>query len=151
MNKILIILSLVVLVSYPPNAVPNEVPYKDLVERNGIKYEVFSKVPFTGSFVRYHENGQLMYKGAYKDGNKEGLWTWYHQNGELWSKGNFKDGMFIGNLYESYYDNGQLMSKENYKDGKRDGLYESFQRNGQLETKSCYVNGEEVEMSYCEK
>lgn len=92
-----------------------------------------------------------MYKGAYKDGNKEGLWMWYHQNGELWSKGNFKDGMFIGNLYESYYDNGQLMSKENYKDGKRDGLYESFQRNGQLETKSCYVNGEETDMSYCEK
>jgi antitoxin component YwqK of YwqJK toxin-antitoxin module len=147
MNKILIILSLVLLAS----CAPNEVPSKDLVERDGIKYEVNSQTPFTGVSVSYHENGQLMYKGAYKDGNKEGLWMWYHQNGELWSKGNFKDGMFIGNLYESYYDNGQLMSKENYKDGKRDGLYESFQRNGQLETKSCYVNGEETDMSYCEK
>ena len=146
MNKILILLSVVLL-----TACYNEVLSKNLIERDGIKYEVNSQTPFTGVSVSYHENGQLMYKGAYKDGNKEGLWTWYHQNGELWSKGNFKDGMFIGNLYESYYDNGQLMSKENYKDGKRDGLYESFQRNGQLETKSCYVNSGEVDISYCEK
>ena len=170
MNKILIILSLVLL-----TACYNEVLSKNLIERDGIKYEVNSQTPFTGSSVSsyengqleakenwkdgeldglretYYDNGQLMYKGAYKDGNKEGLWAWYHQNGELWSKGNFKDGMFIGNLYESYYDNGQLMSKENYKDGKRDGLYESFQRNGQLETKSCYVNSGEVDISYCEK
>ena len=38
---------------------PIKTSLKDLVERNGIKYEVFSKVPFTGSFVRYYENGQV--------------------------------------------------------------------------------------------
>ena len=126
MNKILIILSLVVLVSYPPNAVPNEVPYKDLVERNGIKYEVFSKVPFTGSFVRYYENGQLRVKGNYKEGKEHGL-------------------------RESYFKNGQLRIKGNHKDGKRNGLWEWYYENGKLMFKDCYKNGGIIDMSYCEK
>ena len=139
MNEILIILSLVVLTSYAPNAVPNEVPSKNLVERDGIKYEVFSKVPFTGSFVRYHENGQLEIRRNYKDGKEHGLREWYYENGQLRIKGNVKDGKLDGlterydrngkdisnSSYETYYENGQLKSKGNYKDGQYDGLWES--------------------------
>ena len=86
---------------------PIKTSLKDLVERNGIKYEVFSKVPFTGSFVRYYENGQLRVKGNYKEGKEHGL-------------------------RESYFKNGQLRIKGNYKDGKRDGLQEFYHENGEV-------------------
>ena len=122
MNKILIILSLVLLASCSPK----EVPPSDLVERQGIQYEVNSQTPFTGIVVDYYENGQL------------------------WTKVNGKDGKEDG-LYEKYHENGQLRIKGNLKDGKLDGLTERYDENGQLKDKICFKNGKEVDMSYCEK
>ena len=146
MNKILIILSLVLLAS----CAPNEVPYENLVERQGVHYEINSQTPFTGIFVMYHENGKLYYKGTLKDGKEDGLSESYHENGQLITKGTLKDDKQVG-LYERYYENGQLDRKGNYKDGKQVGLWESYHENGQLLLKTCYKNGEEVDISYCEK
>jgi antitoxin component YwqK of YwqJK toxin-antitoxin module len=42
--------------------------------------------------VGYHDNGQLFYKGDFKNGEKEGSWVTYHKNGQLYYKGDFKDG-----------------------------------------------------------
>ena len=41
----------------------------DLVERNGLKYEKFADVPFTGSVENKFRNGQLRLKGTYKSWN----------------------------------------------------------------------------------
>ena len=54
-----------------------EIPSDRLVERNGIYYEVNSQTPFSGRVVSYYGNGQLKYKGNYKDGEKDGLWKHY--------------------------------------------------------------------------
>jgi hypothetical protein len=72
-----------------------EVPSDQLVERGGLKYEVNSQTPFTGTVVDYHENGQLFYKTNYKDGEFDGLHERYYKNGQLWNKENFKDGNLI--------------------------------------------------------
>ena len=96
----------------------NEVPYDQVVLRNGIFYEVNSQTPFTGSSVEYHENGQLSARRLYKDGKREGLAELYYENGQLWVRENYKDGKLDG-LHETYYENGQLRYKRNYKDGKR--------------------------------
>jgi len=122
MNKILVILSFVLLASCSPK----EVPSKNLVERDGIKYEVNSQTPFTGSSVSFHENGRLSWKGNYKRGKQDGL-------------------------YESYHENGRLMMRGNLKIGKQDGLREYYHENGQLKFKNCYKNGRDADMSYCEK
>ena len=124
--------------------------YKDLVKRDGIYYEKFSDVPFTGKingeynglikngkadgfWISYHQkNGKLWYKGNFKNGNREGSWVRYWKNGELSFKGNYKngkeDGSFIG-----YWDNGQLQYKGDYKNGKREGSWLSVLRDG------CYL------------
>ena len=68
--KILVILSLMVLVSCSPTEVPSE----KLVERGGITYLINSQTPFSGRSVSYYENGQLTFKGNYKDGKEDGLW-----------------------------------------------------------------------------
>ena len=101
MNKILIILSFVVLASCAPNEVPNEVPYKTLVERQGVTYEVNSQTPFAGTSVSHHKNGQLSEKVNYKDGKAQGLAEGYYENGQLEAKVNYKDGIFDG-LAEEY-------------------------------------------------
>ena len=148
-----------------PNVVLSEtvksetVKFWDLVERKGLYYQKSSDVPFTGTstgkeqwkikkgkiegpWVIYHDNGQLWYKGTFKDGNEEGPWVEYHDNGQLGEKGNYKDGKKDG-PWVSYHENGQLRYKEILKDGKPDGPHVSYYDNGQLEYKGTYKDGKE--------
>ena len=117
----------------------------DLVERDGLDYEKFTDVPFTGkvtgnpqgsykngkrdgAWVGYHETGQLGYKGNYKDAERDGDWVQYDENGQLWWKGNFKTGKEEGAWV--YYHNGQLATEGNYKNGKKKGFWISYNTNG---------------------
>jgi antitoxin component YwqK of YwqJK toxin-antitoxin module len=137
MNKILIILSIVLLAACSPKEFP---PSHDLVERDGIFYEGDSETPFTGTRKKYHPEGQLEREGNFTDGKREGLWEFYHENGQLQERGNLKDGRVDG-LWETYHDNGQLNQKGNYKDGKQEGLWEYYHDNGQLSQKGNYKDG----------
>ena len=128
---------------------PSEVPSDKLVERNGIRYEINSQIPFTGVSTEYHENGQLDSKITYKDGELNGLAEGYDENGQLKSKGNFKDGKFNG-LSKWYHENGQLMKTFTHKDGRLHGLWESYDENGQeKDPPVCYQNDEQVDISKC--
>ncbi|SVD13294.1 uncharacterized protein METZ01_LOCUS366148 [marine metagenome] len=154
MKKLLTILCLVLLVSCS-NEPPPEVFFYELDERQGIKYEVNSNTPFTGSSVDYYENGLrvengkvqvnytgLRYRYNYKDGKQDGLSEDFHENGQLDRRDNYKDGKQDG-LSEDFRENGQLYSRKNYKDGKEEGLTEEFWENGQLQFRINFKNGKE--------
>ena len=129
---------------------PSEVPSDKLVERNGIKYEINSQIPFTGVSAGYYENGQLKSKVTYKDGKEQGLFEAYRKNGQLWFKQNYKDGVDHG-LSESYWEDGQLHLKQNHKDGVEHGLSESYYTDGRpSRPPACHQNGKKVDMSKCE-
>jgi len=103
----------------------------------------------------FHSNGKLKSRTTYQskaDGGKklkETKYT-YRDNGQLMETSTYKEGKPDG-LQEKYSENGQLYLKLNIKDGKLDGLQEFYDENGQLGDRDCYKNGEEVDMSYCEK
>ena len=86
----------------------------DLVEREGLYYQKFTDVPYTGevtgseqgsfkngkeegSWASYWDNGQLMSKGNYKNGKKEGAWYTYNIDGTVrqHATGTYKDGVKI--------------------------------------------------------
>ena len=70
-----------------------------------------------GPWVSYYDNGQLMFKGAYKNGKNEGPWVGYHDNGQLASKGDYKNGKREGR-WVYYIDDGDLMFTSGvYKNG----------------------------------
>jgi len=88
-----------------------EIDIKDLVERDGLHYNKFSDVPFTGkvkgktqgsmkngkkdgSWIGYFDNGQLHYKGDYKNGKREGYWVWNNSVMSGWT-GTYKNGKKI--------------------------------------------------------
>jgi antitoxin component YwqK of YwqJK toxin-antitoxin module len=133
----------------------------DLVKRDGLYYEKFTDVPFTGNsigkyqgkiskgklegeWLRYYWNGQLQEKRNYKKGKWEGEQLEYYDNGQLKSKGNFKDDKREG-VSSKYYDNGQLNDKGNFKNGKLDGEYLQYNENGQLEKTEIYKDGKLIE------
>lgn len=51
--------------------------FDDLVIREGIYYQKFSDVPFTGKVTGKEQ-------GSFKSGAKDGAWVGYWSNGQLW-------------------------------------------------------------------
>ena len=94
----------------------------DLVERDGLYYEKFTDIPFTGEVTGEEQ-------GSFKNGKKEGAWVAYHRNGKLLRKSNYKDGKAEG-VYVSYHDNGQLYDKGHLKNGKKEGAWASYYEDG---------------------
>nr|BDD45951.1 hypothetical protein 15 [Alphaproteobacteria bacterium] len=61
----------------------------DLVQREGLHYQKFTDVPFTG------EIDEGLQRGNFKNGKKEGTWVVYSWTGQLLSKFDYKDGHII--------------------------------------------------------
>jgi hypothetical protein len=59
---------------------------KDLVKRDGLYYKQFTDVPFTGKITGKKTQGTI------RNGKKDGPWVSYYDNGQLWFKGVYKDG-----------------------------------------------------------
>ena len=104
---------------------------EDLVKREGLYYKKFSDVPFSGKvtgkeqgafkngeraglWIVYYDEGQLSYKGAYKDGEKEGNWVVYFEDGKLWSKGAYKEGKREGDWAFFFVDGSKRFSKNDF-------------------------------------
>jgi antitoxin component YwqK of YwqJK toxin-antitoxin module len=120
-----------------------EIPISDLVDRQGIAYEVNTTTPFTGVSLSYHFNEQLKLRYNYKDGKFDGVQEDFFSNGQLETIRNFKEG-FLEGLQEVYYKNGQLNNTGNFKDGKKAGLWESYFEDGQIHSKSNWKDEEEI-------
>ena len=65
---------------------------KQIVEKDGISYSILSNEPYDGSVINFFSNGQLDYKGSFKNGRKEGIWVGYYLDGQLRFKGRYKNG-----------------------------------------------------------
>ena len=107
----------------------------DLVKRDGLYYEKFTDVPFTGNI-----SGKT--KGKIENGKADGPWRDYYKNGQLNSKGNYKAGNMDGD-WVIFYETGQLLSIGSYKDGKKDNLWQGFDTKDQLLWITFYTDGEE--------
>lgn len=150
----LIFIFLLSLVSFPSLGVD----FEDLVERDGLYYEKFSNVPYTGKvsgmqqgslkegkqwdgeYLWYHDNGQLRMRINYKNGKHHGEWSSYDRNGQLLSKSNRKNGKEHGEW--TYYDkDGNLRSITQFKNGKREGKAIYYYPNGNVESTGTHKNG----------
>ena len=89
----------------------------DLVEREGVYFQKFTDVPFTGEIKEglqrgsfkngkrergwefYYDNGQLFSKGNYENSKKEGFWKSYKVDGTVWYwvTGTYKNDLLVGN------------------------------------------------------
>ena len=128
-----------------------EIDHDDLVERDGLRYEKFTSVPFTGSVYTEYTGGKRVENGEYADGLREGPWILYYENSQLDRKGSYKSGNRVG-PWEFYLESGQLKIASSFnKDGEQEGLLELYYKNGQLEVRSFYKKGKEngpVEVYY---
>ena len=75
----------------------------ELVLREGIYYKKHSDISFSGEVT-----GRT--QGLILKGEREGAWIGYHRNGQLSFKGNYKNGKYDGS-WVSYNKNGTVVKK----------------------------------------
>lgn len=95
----------------------------DLVKRDGLYYEKFTDVPFSG------EIDEGLGRGELKDGKREGPWVNYYDDGQLDNKGVYENGRKEG-PWVSYWSNGQLSYKGVFKNGRKEGPWVSYNKDG---------------------
>ena len=71
---------------------------ESLIDRGGVKYQQDSQKPHSGKVFRLYENGEKKLEGSYKDGKKDGLWTYWYENGKKKYEIIYKDGEIIKRL-----------------------------------------------------
>tara|TARA_B110000444_G_C18651497_1_gene506277 strand:+ start:425 stop:727 length:303 start_codon:yes stop_codon:yes gene_type:complete len=71
----------------------------------------------------------LKEKGNYRNGEKEGAWSFHHDNGQLRKKGNYRNSELEGE-WITYYYNGQLRKKGKWKTRKEEGKWVGFNEDG---------------------
>jgi antitoxin component YwqK of YwqJK toxin-antitoxin module len=91
-----------------------------LVERQGLYYEINSETPFMGLLRDVYPNGQKKREGNFVRGVLDGGMTAWYENGQKKYEGNFVNGKADG-LVTIWYDNGQKKSEEVWVGGASQG------------------------------
>jgi len=138
--KQIIVLLVMIIVSYGCGRSQENI---QLVERNGLFYEINSEVPYTGRVVGEEE-------GTWKDGKREGTHTWWHENGQKKREGEYIDGKPEG-TYTSWHENGQKEAEVNCKNGNLDGPFTAWYENGQKKEEGTNKDGKVVAVKIWDK
>lgn len=102
--------------------------FDNLVKRDGLYYEKFSSLPFTGKITKGKKQGSLV------NGKPKGTWFIFYDNGQLKQKCGSKNGELHGQC-SFYWDNGQLKRTCNYSKGLNTGCSNSYYKSGKIEQK----------------
>ncbi len=115
---------------------PKVVNYIDLTENNGIYYEKFSDVPFSG-------NSKGIMKAKFKKGKMGEDISFFTKDGEFLGKGKHKNGEFISGIIVIYYDDLSVKIIQPMKNKKLHGKVIQFDRNGCESAVGEFINGKE--------
>lgn len=96
-----------------------------------------------GTYTVFYYNKDLLTKGNFKYGLKDGQWKSWHQGGELKSKEQWKNGHIVGMAYY-YHPNGKLKSHRKYTDQFGSGHQADYDLIGNLISKKYYKKKELV-------
>jgi antitoxin component YwqK of YwqJK toxin-antitoxin module len=69
--------------------------------------------------------------GSWREGLKEGGWSFWHENGQLSGRGEFRGGKPEG-TWVTWHDDGQKESEGSYLGGLQHGRFTHWDRGGQI-------------------
>ena len=115
-----------------PVIASEEITIDDLVERDGLHYEKFTDIPYTGKV-------KGVASGAFKQGVRTGLWRYYHENGQLQSKGSYVEGKQNGE-WVNYFSHGKKCTIGNYVLGETDGVWKFYHEYSDAEPNTITYN-----------
>jgi len=134
-QTLLIISALMLIVGCGSDSIKLDI--NNLIDRGSLMYAPNDEKPYTGDVFELYEDGKKKLDGNYRKGLMNGEWTYYHENGQIMSKGNYKNG--DGSYPDDYPDS--LKSIYPPIDG-RSGKWTEWWPNGQKKLAVTIKDGE---------
>ena len=95
----------------------SNIDINDLVKVDGKMYRPSNDKLYSGIvYDSYTGTGEKKLEGFYRNGLKNGKWTWWNILGGIVSTGNFRKGLLYGQ-WKYYHSNGQLKARGSYRNG----------------------------------
>ncbi|MBV6484590.1 MAG: hypothetical protein KFKLKKLM_01097 [Flavobacteriales bacterium] len=91
-----------------------------------------------GEWVKTHPNGNIRYKGQFKDDKPYGTFNYYYENGKPSIVMNY-DGDIARTI--AFYEEGKLKAKGNYKNQQKDSIWNYYSLAEFKISEELYVNG----------
>lgn len=91
-----------------------------------------------GAFVEYDKEGNILLKGEYTDGEREGVW--YYHAGDITDEGSYQAGLQNG-PWKQTFSNGKTAFEGNYVQGVLDGKQKWYYDNGYVREEGLYSMG----------
>jgi antitoxin component YwqK of YwqJK toxin-antitoxin module len=153
LNKIYILCALLVPMALSAaDAEESAITSDQLVQKSGLRYEVGSETPYTGTVRDHYPNGQPIQEDSFVDGKAQGRQTKWYENGSKRSEKLLVDGKLDG-LATVWYANGRKFTEWHYADGKLDGRSVEYRSDGYKRLEELHVAGtrrERIEYEYYE-
>ncbi|MDC0303558.1 hypothetical protein OAL15_00960 [Flavobacteriales bacterium] len=90
-----------------------------------------------GKWEKRYPNGNVRYKGQFKDGEPFGVFQYFYKNGKLKATNNHVGDATVAN--HVYHTNGKIKAKGVYREMKKDSLWQYFNENELLVLEETYV------------
>ncbi len=121
-----------------------------LLSGNSIEYDSLGNVLAKGAYFEGQRDGRWTHElrdhkevGRYKDGLMTGEWKYFYDDGTLQFVGSFIDGIpHATHVY--YYPSGKVRVEGDYVYGKKEGSWRYYDKNGLLIVTVYYENGKEI-------
>ena len=117
-----------------------------------IEYDTIENVITKGLYLNGRKEGGWYYyindfkeEGFFVDDLKNGLWKSTFSNGSLSFEGNFINGIPI-DKHIFYFSNGKIKQTGTYSSGKKDGEWKKYNATGEVVLSIVYKNGEEYKI-----
>ncbi len=135
------------------NLLRSESFIKGLPEGEMIEYTDSSEIVTKGVFSDGEKegfwvsnDGDMRYEGEYKGGNRYGKWkTFYNGNGKQAEEGTYIDGLENGKFVYYYY-NGKPKEEGEYLMGNKEGNWRKYDTEGLLYTTILYRDNKEIKI-----
>ena len=120
-------------ISVNPKATEDE-----LKKHHGIVYRKGESEPFTGTEIRYYEDGSKWKEMRYVDGKPQGMEIQFREDGSKCMETPWVDGKRIG-MEIAYYKDGSKFSETPYVDGNANGSGIKYRQDGSKESETTYA------------
>ncbi|MFT5969560.1 MAG: antitoxin component YwqK of YwqJK toxin-antitoxin module [Flavobacteriales bacterium] len=121
-----------------------------LLSGNSVEYDSFGNVLAKGSYIEGQKDGRWIYElndhkevGRYKDGLMTGEWNYFYEGGYLQFNGSYIDGIKHNN-HTWYYPNSKIRVSGSYFYGRKTGAWKYYEISGLLIVTVFYENGVET-------
>lgn len=87
--------------------------------------------------IGFYPDGQKRIEGEFKDGKRQGKWTYWYDNGNRWSQASYKAGILDGKS-TVWHENGSKYYEGRYRNGNRAGHWRFWDKDGNLTKEISY-------------